>query len=141
MLAGSRLVLALVAQAAWLGTRFLLAKETPLHEKYRRRVIAAVETDPHRYANLYEVGGSDVPHRAVHNSTTEAWEAAAAPRQAADPEKASGSRAVPPASRCSLLLGSATGGSLQWRITLYQCSPIVQLVALELGEPVATASG
>ncbi len=34
-------VLALGAQAAWLGTRFLLAEEMPIHEDYRRRLIAA----------------------------------------------------------------------------------------------------
>src|ERR1700722_3908464 len=33
-------VLALGAQAAWLGTRFLLAEEMPIHEEYRRRLIA-----------------------------------------------------------------------------------------------------
>jgi hypothetical protein len=44
---GVAAVLALGAQAAWLGTRFLLAEEMPIHEEYRRRVIAAAETDPH----------------------------------------------------------------------------------------------
>ena len=36
--------------------RFLLADEAPDHEEYRRRLIAARETDAHWYANLYEVG-------------------------------------------------------------------------------------
>ncbi len=44
---GVAAVLALGAQAAWLGTRFLLAEEMPIHEDYRRRLIAAAETDPH----------------------------------------------------------------------------------------------
>ena len=34
---GVAAVLALGAQAAWLGTRFLLAEEMPIHEDYRRR--------------------------------------------------------------------------------------------------------
>ena len=34
-------MLALGAQAAWLGTRFLLAEEMPIHKDYRRRLIAA----------------------------------------------------------------------------------------------------
>ena len=42
---GVAAVLALGAQAAWLGTRFLLAEEAPVHEDYRRRLIAAAETD------------------------------------------------------------------------------------------------
>src|SRR5205085_10886146 len=73
---GVAAVLALGAQAAWLGTRFLLADEMPIHEEYRRLLIAATETDAEWYANLYEVGWPDAPHRALHNSTAEGWEAA-----------------------------------------------------------------
>jgi len=73
---GVAAVLALGAQAAWLGTRFLLADEMPIHEDYRRRLIAAAETDPQWYANLYDVGWPDSPHRALRNSTSRAWEAA-----------------------------------------------------------------
>ena len=76
---GVAAVLALGAQAAWLGTRFLLAEEMPIHEEYRRRLIAAAETDAEWYANLYEVGWPDAPHRAIHNSTAEMWEAAGEP--------------------------------------------------------------
>jgi nitronate monooxygenase len=76
---GVAAVLALGAQAAWLGTRFLLAAESPIHEEYRRRLIAARETDAHWYANLYDVGWPNAPHRALHNSTAEAWEAAGRP--------------------------------------------------------------
>ena len=76
---GVAAVLALGAQAAWLGTRFLLAEEMPIHEDYRRRLIAAAETDPQWYANLYDVGWPDSPHRALRNSTARAWEAAGRP--------------------------------------------------------------
>ncbi|HYB15591.1 MAG TPA: nitronate monooxygenase [Streptosporangiaceae bacterium] len=76
---GVAAVLALGAQAAWLGTRFLLAEEMPIHEDYRRRLIAAAETDPQWYANLYDVGWPDSPHRALRNSTAKAWEAAGRP--------------------------------------------------------------
>jgi nitronate monooxygenase len=76
---GVAAVLALGAQAAWLGTRFLLAEEMPIHAEYRRRLIAATETDAEWYANLYEVGWPDSPHRALHNSTAEKWEAAGRP--------------------------------------------------------------
>jgi nitronate monooxygenase len=72
-------VLALGAQAAWLGTRFLLAQEMPTHEEYRRRLIRAAETDAQWYADLYEVGWPDSPHRALRNSTSEMWEAAGRP--------------------------------------------------------------
>jgi len=76
---GVAAVLALGAQAAWLGTRFLLAEEMPIHEEYRRRLIAAAETDPQRYPNLYSVGWPDSPHRALRNSTADAWQAAGSP--------------------------------------------------------------
>jgi nitronate monooxygenase len=76
---GVAAVLALGAQAAWLGTRFLLAEEMPIHEDYRSRLIAAAETDAQWYANLYEVGWPDSPHRALNNSTARAWEAAGRP--------------------------------------------------------------
>jgi nitronate monooxygenase len=76
---GVAAVLALGAQAAWLGTRFLLADEMPIHEEYRRRLIAASETDAEWYPDLYAVGWPDSPHRAIHNSTAEMWETAGEP--------------------------------------------------------------
>jgi nitronate monooxygenase len=82
---GVAAVLALGAQAAWLGTRFLLAQEMPIHDDYRRRLIAAQETDPQLYPNLYEVGWPDSPHRALRNSTASAWEAAGRPPLAQRP--------------------------------------------------------
>jgi nitronate monooxygenase len=77
---GVAAVLALGAQAAWLGTRFLLANEMPIHADYRRLLLAATETDPQWYPNLYDVGWPDSPHRALRNSTARAWEAAGRPR-------------------------------------------------------------
>jgi NAD(P)H-dependent flavin oxidoreductase YrpB (nitropropane dioxygenase family) len=82
---GVAAVLALGAQAAWLGTRFLLADEMPIHEEYRRRLIAASETDAEWYPDLYDAGWPDSPHRALHNSTAEKWEAAGRPPLGARP--------------------------------------------------------
>jgi nitronate monooxygenase len=76
---GVAAVLALGAQAAWLGTRFLLAEEAPVHPDYRSRLIAAAETDAQWYADLYESGWPDAPHRVLRNSTAAAWEAAGRP--------------------------------------------------------------
>jgi nitronate monooxygenase len=76
---GVAAVLALGAQAAWVGTRFLMAEEMPIHEDYRRRLVAAAETDSEWYPNLYDVGWPDSPHRALRNSTAAAWEAAGCP--------------------------------------------------------------
>jgi nitronate monooxygenase len=82
---GVAAVLALGAQAAWLGTRFLLAEEMPVHEDYRSRLIEAAETDSQLYPNLYEVGWPDSPHRALRNSTASTWEAAGRPPLAQRP--------------------------------------------------------
>jgi len=76
---GVAAVIALGAQAALLGTRFLLAEEMPIHEEYRRRLIAATETDAEWYRDLYAVGWPDTTHRAIRNSTAEMWEAAGRP--------------------------------------------------------------
>ena len=82
---GVAAVLVLGAQAAWLGTRFLLADEMPVHEEYRRRLIAAAETDAEWYPDLYEVGWPNAPHRAIHNSTAERWEAEGRPKPGSRP--------------------------------------------------------
>jgi NAD(P)H-dependent flavin oxidoreductase YrpB (nitropropane dioxygenase family) len=82
---GVAAVLALGAQAAWLGARFLLAQEMPIHEEYRRLVIDAAETDARWYADLYDVGWPDAPHRVIRNSTAEAWEAAGRPPSGSRP--------------------------------------------------------
>jgi nitronate monooxygenase len=82
---GVAAVLVLGAQAALVGTRFLLTDEMPIHEEYRRRLIAATETDAEWYPNLYEVGWPDSPHRAIHNSTAEMWEAAGRPEPGSRP--------------------------------------------------------
>ena len=82
---GVAAVLALGAQAAWLGTRFLLAQEMPIHEQYRRRLMDAAETDAQWFADLYQVGWPDAPHRALRNSTAQAWEAAGWPAAGSRP--------------------------------------------------------
>jgi nitronate monooxygenase len=82
---GVAAVLALGAQAAWLGTRFLLAREMPIHADYRRALIASAETRAQWYPSLYDVGWPDAPHRALANSTARAWEAAGCPPDAQRP--------------------------------------------------------
>jgi nitronate monooxygenase len=84
---GVAAVLALGAQAALLGTRFLLADEMPIHEEYRRRLIAATERDAEWYFDLYEVGWPDTTHRAIRNSTAEMWDAAGRPAPGSRPRE------------------------------------------------------
>jgi nitronate monooxygenase len=76
---GVAAVFALGAQAAWVGTRFLLADEAPVHEHYRQRLIEADETDALWFADLFDGGWPSAPHRALRNATIDAWEAAGRP--------------------------------------------------------------
>lgn len=76
---GLAAALALGASAAWIGTRFLAARETCIHPDYVARLIHARETDTGYYENLFDVGWPDAPHRALKNSTTKAWETAGRP--------------------------------------------------------------
>ena len=52
-------------RAAWVGTQFLLAREMPIHQEYRTRLIKAVESDAEWYPDLYDVDWPDSPHRAT----------------------------------------------------------------------------
>jgi nitronate monooxygenase len=76
---GVAAVLALGAQGAWVGTRFLMAEEAPVHERYRRRLIEADETDALWFADLFDGGWPNAPHRALRNATIGEWEAAGRP--------------------------------------------------------------
>src|SRR6266540_2704672 len=79
---GLAAVLALGAQAGWLGTRFLTAPEAATHDLYRHRVLAAAPAAAPAaalYTRCFDCGWPDVPHRAIRNSTIDAWEAASCP--------------------------------------------------------------
>jgi nitronate monooxygenase len=82
---GVAAVLALGAQGAWVGTRFLMAEEAPVHEHYRRRLIEAAETDALWFPDLFDGGWPDAPHRALRNATTDAWESAGRPLSGSRP--------------------------------------------------------
>ena len=75
---GLAAVLALGAQAGWLGTRFLLSDESPVHPVHAELSLAATETDT-VYSKLFDVGWPDAPHRTLANSTHQTWIAAGSP--------------------------------------------------------------
>jgi nitronate monooxygenase len=81
---GLAAVLALGADAAWVGTRFVASEEAPFAVEYKQRVIAAVETDT-VYTTLFDDGWLDAPHRVLRNSTVANWEAAGRPQRGARP--------------------------------------------------------
>lgn len=75
---GVAAALALGADGAWLGTRFVATAEAAVEPDYRERVVAAAETDT-VYSELFDGGWPGTPHRVVRNSTVDAWEAAGRP--------------------------------------------------------------
>jgi NAD(P)H-dependent flavin oxidoreductase YrpB (nitropropane dioxygenase family) len=75
---GLAAVLALGAEAGWLGSRFLTAEEAGTHEVYRRHVLAAVPQDS-VYTRCFDGGWPDAAHRVIRNSTITEWEGAGCP--------------------------------------------------------------
>ena len=75
---GLAAVLALGAAGAWIGTRFLLARESDAHAAYRERILAARETDT-VLSELYDGWWPQAPHRCLMNDTTRAWRKAGEP--------------------------------------------------------------
>ena len=75
---GLAAVLALGGAGAWIGTRFLATPEAYTHEEWKRRIVAARETDT-VYTELFDLDWPKAPHRVLRNSTYERWEAAGRP--------------------------------------------------------------
>jgi nitronate monooxygenase len=76
---GLAAALALGADGAWIGTRFLLAEEAPIHPVFRELLLGAAETDTLHAHDLFHVGWEDAPHRALRNSTFALWDEAGRP--------------------------------------------------------------
>lgn len=64
--------LALGAEAALLGTRFLATPEARAHPTYKARVLEASEEDTVR-TTLFGHGWPDAPHRAIRTPFVETW--------------------------------------------------------------------
>ncbi|MEO3840233.1 nitronate monooxygenase [Streptomyces sp. CNZ287] len=75
---GLAAALTLGAQAAWLGTRFLTAREAATHASYRQAVLRAHGEDA-VYTRCFDGGWPNAPHRALGNATLTAWDAAGRP--------------------------------------------------------------
>jgi nitronate monooxygenase len=76
---GLAAALALGADGAWIGTRFLLAEEAPVHPVFRDLLVAAAETDTFHALDLFHLGWEEAPHRALRNSTYRVWAEAGRP--------------------------------------------------------------
>lgn len=81
---GVAAALALGADAAWLGTRFVASEEAPFTDEYKQRVVRATETEA-IHTTLFDIGWPEAPHRVLPNSTVAAWESAGRPEPGARP--------------------------------------------------------
>jgi nitronate monooxygenase len=77
---GIAAALALGADGAWLGTRFLATEEAHVHRAYRDRVLSADESET-VFGTPFDEGWPEVPHRVLENETVERWEDAGRPEE------------------------------------------------------------
>src|SRR5262249_54164925 len=70
--------LALGAQAAMMGTRFVCSEESRASREYKERIVRARAKDT-VHTMLFHVGWPDAPHRVLRNKAIEEWEAAGRP--------------------------------------------------------------
>jgi NAD(P)H-dependent flavin oxidoreductase YrpB (nitropropane dioxygenase family) len=70
---GIAAVLALGAEAAWMGTRFLLTREARVHARYQQCLQEATEADT-LYTERFSGGWPDAPHRVLERLRN--WEQA-----------------------------------------------------------------
>ena len=82
---GLAAALALGADGAWLGDRFVATAESAAHEAYKRAVAAASE-DETVYGEPFPRGWRGQPHRTLESGTTERWETAGCPALEARPD-------------------------------------------------------
>jgi len=75
---GIAAVLALGADGAWLGTRFLATPEARAHRQYQQRILDADEAET-CYSTAFDEGWPGTPHRVLENDVTAAWDAAGRP--------------------------------------------------------------
>jgi len=107
---GLAAVLALGADAAWIGTRFLASTEAAIHPHYRERVLQASAADTVYLENLFDRGWENAPHRVLRNRTVEQWEAAGRPAFGQRPGEGRGDRPIERRSS-----GGALSGPHAWR--------------------------
>jgi nitronate monooxygenase len=129
---GVAAALALGADGAWLGTRFVATREANVVDGYRDRVADAAETDTVR-SELFDGGWPGRDHRVLRNSTVEAWEAAGRPASGGRPGEGERVGAYPdgrPVERYDddLPVSGATGETESWALYAGQSAGTVDAV-------------
>lgn len=81
---GLAAVLALGADGAVLGTRFLASRESAAHRSYKDRIVSARAEDT-VHTKLYDMGWPDAAHRVLRTAVYEEWERAGRPESGKRP--------------------------------------------------------
>jgi nitronate monooxygenase len=81
---GLAAVIALGADGAVFGTRFVVTSESAAHHAYKRAILGAHAEDT-LHTTLYDIGWPEAAHRVIRNAVVEAWERAGRPRSGARP--------------------------------------------------------
>ena len=141
---GVAAALALGADGAWLGTRFVATREANVVDDYRDRVVGASETDTVR-SGLFDGGWRGRDHRVLRNSTVEAWEAAGRPPSGERPREGERVGAYPnghPVERYDddIPVAGATGDTEAWALYAGQSAGAVDAVR-SAGEVVERLTG
>jgi nitronate monooxygenase len=76
---GLAAALMLGAQAAWMGTRFVVADETPSDPGYRDRIVQASQAEVALSTGVFDRGFEEAPVRTLENSTLRRWREAGSP--------------------------------------------------------------
>jgi nitronate monooxygenase len=75
---GLAAAIALGADGAVFGTRFVASAESSAHREYKASLLAARAEDT-IHTTLYDVGWPDAPHRVIRNEAVDQWERAGRP--------------------------------------------------------------
>lgn len=88
--------LALGAAGALIGTCLVASQESGAHPLYKQRIVDA-RADDSVLTDVFEIGWSELPERALRNATIDAWEAEPQPRMRPSdrPEEIIGTRPSP----------------------------------------------
>jgi NAD(P)H-dependent flavin oxidoreductase YrpB (nitropropane dioxygenase family) len=81
---GLAAALALGADGAVFGTRFLASRESAAHAIYKQRVIDA-EAEETIHTELFDIGWPHAPHRVIRTKLVEEWERAGRPESGKRP--------------------------------------------------------
>jgi NAD(P)H-dependent flavin oxidoreductase YrpB (nitropropane dioxygenase family) len=81
---GLAAALALGADAAVFGTRFIASLECAAHSQYKQRILESNSEDT-LYTTLFDVGWPNAPHRVLRTALVRQWEAAGRPESGKRP--------------------------------------------------------